>query len=167
MTLMTLPNRMFQGVGETLRGTLNNEIDSRYSRRDPTKAAAVNAKNQATLEAGQREMAGLREQRGLNSTVAPDQEKDLPYLPQQPLYTYHPNAPPDNTTALPVRDDDGWTRPRGTAVEPDHETEGEYGSHSDYAKSYETGESYQQPTAANPSAADKIEKRMRKLMKRR
>jgi hypothetical protein len=48
-------------VGETLRGTLNNEIDTRFARQNPEKAAIANAKNQAALERGQREMAGLPE----------------------------------------------------------------------------------------------------------
>ena len=47
-----------QGVGETLRGTLNNNIDQRWSKHssNPDKMAYVNTKNQATLEAGRREM---------------------------------------------------------------------------------------------------------------
>ncbi|KAM3422062.1 hypothetical protein BST61_g2438 [Cercospora zeina] len=48
------------GVGETLRGTLNNEIDTRFPRRNAEKAAIANAKNQAALERGQTEMQGLQ-----------------------------------------------------------------------------------------------------------
>ncbi|KAI5361727.1 hypothetical protein Slin14017_G084600 [Septoria linicola] len=48
------------GVGETLRGTLNNEIDTRFPRKNAEKAAIANAKNQAALHRGQTEMAGLR-----------------------------------------------------------------------------------------------------------
>ncbi|GIZ37870.1 hypothetical protein CKM354_000130100 [Cercospora kikuchii] len=48
------------GVGETLRGTLNNEIDTRFPRRNAEKAAIANAKNQAALDRGQSEMQGLQ-----------------------------------------------------------------------------------------------------------
>ncbi|KAK5690620.1 hypothetical protein LTR97_012176 [Elasticomyces elasticus] len=57
------------GVGETLRGTLNSEVDNRLSRRNPDKAAAVNAKNRADIERGQAEMARLRERNGLAPTI--------------------------------------------------------------------------------------------------
>lgn len=112
-------------------------------------------------------MAGLREQRGLDTTVAPDRDKDLPYLPQQPAYTYHPNAPSssNNVTALPgMKDEDGWVRPHGSAVAHDPEPEDQ----GQYVGSYDAGETpdYRQQTTS-PSAADKIENRMRKLMKRR
>ncbi|KAK5722837.1 hypothetical protein LTR17_014223 [Elasticomyces elasticus] len=63
------------GVGETLRGTLNSEVDNRLSRRNPDKAAAVNAKNRADIERGQAEMARLRERNGLAPTIRrPGQE---------------------------------------------------------------------------------------------
>ncbi|KAK3070507.1 hypothetical protein LTR53_010354 [Teratosphaeriaceae sp. CCFEE 6253] len=58
------------GVGETLRGTLNSEVDNRLSRRNPDKAAAVNAKNRADIERGQAEMARLRERNGLAPTIS-------------------------------------------------------------------------------------------------
>ncbi|KAK5107966.1 hypothetical protein LTR62_000511 [Meristemomyces frigidus] len=58
------------GVGETLRSSLNNEVDSRFPRRDQEKASAVNAKNRAEFEKGQREMARLREVNGLKATVS-------------------------------------------------------------------------------------------------
>ncbi|KAK5675255.1 hypothetical protein LTS10_012016 [Elasticomyces elasticus] len=65
------------GVGETLRGTLNSEVDNRLSRRNPDKAAAVNAKNRADIERGQAEMARLRERNGLSPTIRrPGQEQD-------------------------------------------------------------------------------------------
>ncbi|KAK5714316.1 hypothetical protein LTR17_017247 [Elasticomyces elasticus] len=65
------------GVGETLRGTLNSEVDNRLSRRNPDKAAAVNAKNRADIERGQAEMARLRERNGLSPTIRrPGQEGD-------------------------------------------------------------------------------------------
>ncbi|KAK0269591.1 hypothetical protein LTR35_014704 [Friedmanniomyces endolithicus] len=57
------------GVGETLRGTLNSEVDNRLSRRDPDKAAAVDAKNRADITRGQQEMARMRERNGLAPTI--------------------------------------------------------------------------------------------------
>lgn len=163
-----------QGVGETLRGTLNNEIDSRWSRHDPDKAAAVNAKNQATLEAGQREMAGLRAQRGLGTTVSTDRDKNLPDLPHQPNYTYHPNAPRQNYSALPaMKNGKGYIAPHGTAIRPDHDY-GDYdGPTQDLRgmKSYESAATYE--TA--PGSVDYSDSRssegsrrgIRKLIKRK
>ncbi|KAI7027869.1 hypothetical protein KC355_g167, partial [Hortaea werneckii] len=52
------------GVGETLRGTLNSEVDNRLQRRNPTKNSAAREKNEAVMQRGEREMAGLREGRG-------------------------------------------------------------------------------------------------------
>ena len=51
------------GVGETLRGTLNSEMDNRFPRKNADKAAAANAKNQSVLQTGQREMEGVRVER--------------------------------------------------------------------------------------------------------
>lgn len=63
-----------QGVGETLRGTLNSGIDSRFPiSRNAEKNAAINARNQAVLEKGDREMAGLRNRGGLEPTISPPQ----------------------------------------------------------------------------------------------
>ncbi|KAK4553325.1 hypothetical protein LTR86_009625 [Recurvomyces mirabilis] len=58
------------GVGETLRSTLNNEVDSRFPRSNTEKASYANAKNRAEMERGQREMARLREVNGLRPTVS-------------------------------------------------------------------------------------------------
>lgn len=89
-----------QGVGETLRGTLNNEVDSRFSRHDPDKAAAANAKNRADLERGQREMAKLRERNGLQPTLA--QKKSREQYGGQPLQQSASNGgayPPEKNSA--------------------------------------------------------------------
>ena len=74
------------------------------------------------MQRGQREMAGLRERQGLDTTIAPDRDKDLPTLPHDPPYTYHPNAPNtrSNLTALPnMRGNKGYVPPHGTAVQSD------------------------------------------------
>ncbi|KAK4946365.1 hypothetical protein LTR10_014563 [Elasticomyces elasticus] len=47
------------GVGETLRGTLNSTIDSRFPSRDAEKAARIEAHNAAVLEKGRAEMEGI------------------------------------------------------------------------------------------------------------
>ena len=152
---------MLQGVGETLRGTINSEVDSRFGRRNPEKAAMIDAKNQATLEGGQREMAGLRDQRGLQPTISPDRDvnKNLPDLPHQPNYTYHPNAPQNNMTALPtMRNNNGYVPPTGTAVQPDP-----YYDNQD-STSYETSaNSYD----AQEDGGEKKSSGLRKLMKRK
>nr|OQO28563.1 hypothetical protein B0A51_05609 [Rachicladosporium sp. CCFEE 5018] len=51
------------GVGETLRGTLNNEVDSRFPRHNAEKAAAAEAKNRSTLDRGNAELARLQASR--------------------------------------------------------------------------------------------------------
>ena len=48
-----------QGVGETLRGTLNNTVDQRFPSRNPEKAALINARNEETLSKGRAEMDGI------------------------------------------------------------------------------------------------------------
>ena len=142
-------------MGETLRGTLNSEVDQRMPRRDADKAAAVDAKNQATLEAGQREMAGLRERSGLDATVSPDTAKDLPDLPEKPSWTYHPNAPKSPQPPMAM-DNKGrrYTPPTGTDVQSDDYYGGPSGQ-----QSYET---------MNASSTSSGERRgLRKLIKRR
>ncbi|KAK3687089.1 hypothetical protein LTR37_019156 [Vermiconidia calcicola] len=160
------------GVGETLRGTLNNEVDSRFHSRNPEKAAAINAKNQQTMMAGQREMAGLRQQRGLDSTVSPDHNKDLPYLPNQPAYTYHPNAPPNNNPNMNMpnmKENKGYVPPHGTAVEPDRRyAEGppsEDGGR-DWT-SYEAAHSYSADYSNSSTDGQSQKRGIRKLIKRR
>lgn len=43
-------------MGETLRGTLNNEIDMRFPRKNPNKQQAALAKNVSVLNRGKQEM---------------------------------------------------------------------------------------------------------------
>ena len=154
-------NCVSKGVGETLRGTINNEVDSRFQRRNPEKAAEANAKNQATLAAGERELAGLRDRSGLQTTVTSDRDKDLPYLPHQPNYTYHPNAPQQNMTALPtMRDNGGYVAPHGTAVSQENYYDNQdSGSYQTSADSYD----------AQGTTAPENERKggLRKLIKRR
>jgi hypothetical protein len=48
-----------QGVGETLRGTLNSTVDRRFPSKNAEKAARTNAKNEEILERGRAEMEGI------------------------------------------------------------------------------------------------------------
>ncbi len=48
-----------QGVGETLRGTLNSTVDRRFPSKNPEKAARTNAYNDEILEKGRSEMEGI------------------------------------------------------------------------------------------------------------
>lgn len=68
------------GVGETLRGTLNSEVDSRFPRHNVEKAAAANAKNQAVLDRGNNEI-------GRMSAHYPSQSQ-APAARQHPAYRY-------------------------------------------------------------------------------
>lgn len=101
-------------------------------------------------------MAGLRDRAGLQPTVTPDRDKHLPDLPHQPNYTYHPNAPQNNMTALPtMKSNNGYVPPTGTAVPQDHYDED--------TTSYETAANSvggQEPTERKTGA-------LRKLMKRK
>lgn len=133
-------------------------MDSRFPRKNADKAAAADAKNQAVLEGGQREMAGLRDQRELQPTISPDRDKNLPDLPHQPNYTYHPNAPQRDMTALPtMRNNNGYVPPSGTAVPQDN-----YEDNQD-ATSYDTGANSYDP----PEASTEKRSGLRKLMKRK
>lgn len=52
------------GVGETLRGTLNNSVDQRLRlSRDHEKQAQIDAKNRAVMERGRGELDGLQQTR--------------------------------------------------------------------------------------------------------
>ena len=122
------------------------------------------------MEAGNREMAGLRERTGLQSTVAPDNNKDLPHLPHQPNYTYHPNAPPNqNITALPqMRDNKGYVAPHGTAVQPDsYYTESQPGYLEPDAMSFQTAPNSLDYSGNSNAGADDNRKSLKKLIKRR
>jgi hypothetical protein len=70
---------MFQGVGETLRGTLNSTIDSRFPSRNAEKAARIQAHNDSVLERGRAEMEGLPRGR-YNQTQPhePERESSIP-----------------------------------------------------------------------------------------
>ncbi|KAK3712011.1 hypothetical protein LTR37_009323 [Vermiconidia calcicola] len=71
------------GVGETLRGTINNEVDRRYPRRNVHKAEAANSKNQATIQTGQEEMGRVVSGGGAKSQwQAPWQDPAPPPVPQ-------------------------------------------------------------------------------------
>jgi hypothetical protein len=97
--------------------------------------------------------------------VRPDHDKELPYLPHQPAYTYHPNAPPqpNNMTALPeMKDQNGWVRPHGSAVE-DEPAQG----YVDDGRSFETGDSYDYTTTGQSPGGKGKFSGVRKLMKRR
>ena len=74
-----------QGVGETLRGTLNYEIDSRFPRSNAEKAAAANARNQDTLDKGQKELARLSERSEFSKYGGP---------PGHPAYKNNPSRSP-------------------------------------------------------------------------
>ena len=143
-------------------------MDSRFGRRNPEKAAQIDAKNQATLDAGERELAGLRERTGLQTTVSPDQNKDLPTLPHQPNWTYHPNAPNQNMTALPeMRDNPGYVAPHGTAIEPDsYYPDSQHPAYRDTdATSYEPAPYDYSNTSSSTGGDDR--RGFRKLIKRR
>lgn len=81
-----------QGVGETLRGSLNHEIDTRFPRSNADKAAAANAKNQAVLDTGNRELARLSERTNEDSTYGAPAGAPAPLTPGLPGAD-HPMAP--------------------------------------------------------------------------
>lgn len=107
-TILSANDIAIQGVGETLRGAVNNTADTRFARSDPEKAAYANAKNQATLEQGDREMAGLRDHANLGrTTVSPSSQyysQPPDTFSKQPSATYQggtSNNEGNSYTALP------------------------------------------------------------------
>ncbi|GAB7343009.1 hypothetical protein MBLNU457_g1103t1 [Dothideomycetes sp. NU457] len=90
------------GVGEQLRGTLNNEFDNRLSRPDSERAAYARQKNQAVLDRAQQEMGRL--DRGHNPAVTQPQTQtrqheasSAPPLHQQPTLPQVGAAPTSYT----------------------------------------------------------------------
>lgn len=81
----------FQGVGETLRGTINNTVDQNFPRKNEKKAAKANAKNDAVLARGREEVAGIRGHR------------QVPPIPQGGGYTHLPQEHPPPSSAPPVK----------------------------------------------------------------
>lgn len=80
------------GVGEQLRGTLNNEFDTRLSRPDSERAAYARQKNQAVLDRAEREMGRLdRGHAAANSPAPPPHQQ--PTLPQVPAPEQMPVSP--------------------------------------------------------------------------
>lgn len=119
-----------------------------------------------TLDTGNREMAGLRSQQGLQPTVS-NNDKDLPNLPYQPQQTYHPNSP-SNFTALPPVE--GQDRDSYASLQPDHYYQ-DPGRSLREAASYETattsmGTSEERMGGREPSPNSNGRK-MRKLLKKR
>ena len=108
-------------------------------------------------------MAGLREQRGLNSSVTPpDSNKDLPNLPHDPSNTYHPNAPSneDDFTALPQFKGKGkYIPPYGSAIEPD--------PYYNQRDSYQTADTGDYSNTGSSPGGDDGKRKLRKLMKRK
>ena len=80
---------ILQGVGETLRGTLNSTIDQNFPRSNTNKAAAANAKNEGVLNKGRSEMQHVNTGRNV-PTTAQRTETDA----AAPGGMYHPNNTP-------------------------------------------------------------------------
>jgi hypothetical protein len=62
---------LLQGVGETLRGTLNSAVDQNFPRKNEKKAAYANAKNEEVLARGREEMQHAKP--GYERTATNDQ----------------------------------------------------------------------------------------------
>jgi len=80
-----------QGVGETLRGTLNSTVDDRFPRQNANKAAAAQTKNATVLEKGRNEMQHIPHRN--QQPVSPIPGNGGGYTHQQGLgqgYTHQP-----------------------------------------------------------------------------
>jgi len=103
------------GVGEQLRGTLNNEFDTRLSKPDSERAAYARQKNQAVLDRAQQEMGRLDGRHApVNSSIPPvpqtrQIEPSAPSLQQQPtlpqVTTPHYNETPVSPIAPEISRD--------------------------------------------------------------
>jgi len=83
------------GVGEQLRGTLNNEFDTRLSRPDSERAAYARQKNQAVLDRAQQEMGRLDGRHAPVRTSVPP----VPVSQQQ----RYPQGPVADTPVSPIQ----------------------------------------------------------------
>jgi len=161
-----------QGVGETVRGTLNNEIDTRFPRSNSQKAAAAHAKNQAVLEEGNREMARVSMRRSQDRR----RSQDMPYTPQaHPSVSHEPMpqqllpGPPGNhrvpsEQALPPNHLPPFTPPP-----PSGPSNSSNGGFSNYGGSGSSNEMSQMPPSFSPESSAPPQKQggFRKLIKRR
>ncbi|KAF2857366.1 hypothetical protein K470DRAFT_177128 [Piedraia hortae CBS 480.64] len=66
------------GVGETLRGTINSEMDSRFAGRNPAKAEAARTRNAAVLQRGEQEMASVYHPGGMQNAYPQAQGQMMP-----------------------------------------------------------------------------------------
>lgn len=145
-----------QGVGETIRGTLNNEVDSRFPRSDSQKAAQANAKNQSVLESGYREMAPLNARRSQYRHGS----QDVQQAPPLPSPAASEPVPP-HFTPSPLQ-----THQQQQLATPPPPPPSEFGS---YGGNPSSDNMSQVPSSFSPESSAPDQKRigLRKLMKRR
>ena len=178
---------MTQGVGETVRGTLNNEIDARFPRSNSQKAAAANAKNLSVLEAGNREMAGVRRsvdyRRSQEVPPAPPVRSSVAHepLPQQLMPGSPPSQqsqgpPPNHLPQFTSPQNNGPPEgpppnhlPQSTRPPPSGPPNESVGTFSSYGASGSSNEMSQMPNSFSPESSAPQQKQggFRKLIKRR
>lgn len=146
-----------QGVGETVRGTFNNEIDSRFPRSNSQKAATANAKNQAVLENGNREMARVSMGR------APDGQAPPVRSPAA-----HEPVPSQLTPGPPQQQ---WQQQQYPPP-PSEPVYGNYGGSPSYGGNSSNSEMSQVPSSFSPESSAPEQKKssvggLKKLVKRR
>lgn len=91
----------WQGVGETLRGTLNSTVDERFPRKNPEKAAAANAQNAAVLERGRNEMEGIPHRSHQPTEPIPGNGQGYTHYTSVPETSpYRNSLPPDPNSNL-------------------------------------------------------------------
>jgi hypothetical protein len=153
LNLLTLP---LQGVGETVRGTLNNEIDTRFPRSNSQKAAAANAKNQSVLESGYREMAPLAARRSQYRHGS----QDMQQAPPLPSPAASEPVPP-HFIPSPLQ-----PHQQQQLATPPPPPPSEFGS---YGGNPSSDQMSQVPSSFSPESSGSEQKRigLRKLMKRR
>jgi len=144
------------GVGETVRGTLNNEIDTRFPRSNSQKAALANAKNQSVLENGHREMAPLNARRSQYHNGSHDAQQ----APPLPSPAASEPVPP-HFTPNPLQ-----THQQQQLSTPPPPPPSEFGS---YGGNTSSSNMSQVPPSFSPESSGGEQKRigLRKLMKRR
>ncbi|GAB7327673.1 hypothetical protein MBLNU13_g11503t1 [Cladosporium sp. NU13] len=163
------------GVGETVRGTLNNEIDTRFPRSNSQKAAAANAKNQSVLEAGNREMAGVsmrRSQDRRRSQEVPQAPQTRPSVAHEPMpQQLMPGPPPNHALSGPPSNTGPPANhlPHFKPPPPSGPPNESVGGFSNYAGTESSNEMSQVPPSFSPESSAPQQKQggLRKLTKRR
>lgn len=159
-------------MGETVRGTLNNEIDMRFPRSNSQKAAAANAKNQSVLDRGNQEMSRVSMRRPSDPRRYDDVPQVPPLRPSSDSRQYQDVPPPTTHEPMPQQLTPGPPpnhMQQHTPPPPTEPANSSVGGFSSYGGSMPSNEMSQVPPSFSPESSAPEQKKggFRKLIKRR